>query len=232
MNEFYERRKFLVKELKERGIIKSKVVEQSFLSVPREKFVWTDTIEEAYFDVPLPLGHTGQTISAPHMVAMMLEELDLTKGLQVLEIGTGSGYNAALMAHIITDAKRFEGGKIITIERVHELVQFAKRNLDKTSYSKYVEVIEGDGSIGWPPYSEKEYYDRIIITAATPKFPKILVKQLKVNGIILAPIGSMFYQVLTKGTKTENGQIRIKKDVECMFVPLVGENGYHANEIL
>jgi protein-L-isoaspartate(D-aspartate) O-methyltransferase len=232
MSKFDEKRKFLVEELKERGIIKSKEVEQAFLAIPREEFVWMDTTEEAYFDVPLPLGHTGQTISAPHMVAIMLEELDLTKGIQVLEIGTGSGYNAALIAHIITDAKKVEEGRVTTIERVHELVQFAKMNLSRVSYSKYVDVFEGDGSVGWPPYSEKEYYDRIIITAATPRFPKILVKQLKVNGIILAPIGNMFYQVLTKGKKTADGQIKIKKDVECMFVPLVGENGYHVNEVV
>ncbi|MEM0052914.1 MAG: protein-L-isoaspartate(D-aspartate) O-methyltransferase [Nitrososphaeria archaeon] len=225
--DFEEQRRRLVRKLKEQGIIRSKSVELSFLNVPREEFVWPDTKNQAYLDIPLPLGGTGQTISAPHMIAIMLEELDLKKGETVLEIGTGSGYNAALIAYIITDGKREKKGKVITIERIKELVTFAENNIKRTSYSEYIEVIYGDGSVGYPPYEEREIYDKVIITAAAPKFPKILIKQLKVGGIILAPLGDLFSQILTKGIKKPDGTLKIEKDIECIFVPLIGENGYN-----
>ncbi|MEM0385308.1 MAG: protein-L-isoaspartate(D-aspartate) O-methyltransferase [Nitrososphaeria archaeon] len=225
--DFEEQRRRLVRKLKEQGIIRSKSVELSFLNVPREEFVWPDTKNQAYLDMPLPLGNTGQTISAPHMIAIMLEELDLRKGEIVLEIGTGSGYNAALMAYIITDGKREKNGKVITIERIKELVTFAENNIKRTSYSEYIKVICGDGSVGYPPYEEREIYDKVIITAAAPNFPKILIKQLKVGGIILAPLGDLFSQILTKGIKRPDGTLKIKRDIECIFVPLIGENGYN-----
>jgi protein-L-isoaspartate(D-aspartate) O-methyltransferase len=223
---FEEQRKRLVRRLKEQGIIRSKKVELSFLNVPREEFVWPDTKNQAYLDTPLPLGNTGQTISAPHMVAIMLEELDLEKGDRVLEIGTGSGYNAALMAYIVSDGKKDKEGKVITIERIKDLVIFAENNINRTTFSEYVKIVYGDGTIGYPPYEEKEIYDKIIITAAAPRFPKILIKQLKVGGIILAPIGDLFTQTLTKGIKRADGTIDVKEDIECIFVPLIGENGY------
>ncbi len=230
--DYEEQRKRLVKRLKEQGIIKSKSVELSFLNVPREEFVWPDTKSQAYLDMPLPLGNTGQTISAPHMIAIMLEELDLRKGETVLEIGAGSGYNAALMAYIISDGKKEKYGKVNTIERIKELVTFAENNIKRTSYSEYVKVIYGDGTVGYPPYEEREIYDKIIITAAAPHFPKILIKQLKVGGIILAPIGDLFSQTLTKGRKRSDGTLKIEENIECIFVPLIGENGYNFNERL
>jgi len=223
---FEEQRKRLVRRLKEQGIIRSKKVELSFLNVPREEFVWPDTKNQAYLDTPLPLGNTGQTISAPHMIAIMLEELDLEKGDCVLEIGTGSGYNAALMAYIVSDGKKDKEGKVITIERIKDLVIFAEDNINRTSFSEYVKIVHGDGTVGYPPYEEKEIYDKIIITAAAPRFPKILIKQLKVGGTILAPIGDLFTQTLTKGIKRADGTIYVKEDIECIFVPLIGENGY------
>ena len=223
---FEEQRKRLVRRLKEQGIIRSKKVELSFLNVPREEFVWPDTKNQAYLDTPLPLGNTGQTISAPHMIAIMLEELDLEKGECVLETGTGSGYNAALMAYIVSDGKKDKEGKVVTIERIKDLVIFAEDNINRTTFSEYVKIVYGDGTIGYPPYEEKEIYDKIIITAAAPRFPKILIKQLKVGGTILAPIGDLFTQTLTKGIKRADGTIYVKEDIECIFVPLIGENGY------
>lgn len=224
--DYEEQRKGLVRRLKEQGIVRSKSVELSFLNVPREEFVWPDNKSQAYLDMPLPLGYTGQTISAPHMIAIMLERLNLKKGEYVLEIGTGSGYNAALMAYIITEGKKEKKGKVITIERIKELVIFAENNIKRINYSEYVEVVHGDGSVGYPPYEDREIYDKIIITAAAPRFPKILINQLKVGGIILAPLGDLFSQTLTKGIKRPDGTIEIKEDVECIFVPLIGENGY------
>ncbi|MGQ9782117.1 MAG: protein-L-isoaspartate(D-aspartate) O-methyltransferase [Nitrososphaeria archaeon] len=226
---FEEQRRILVSELKREKIIRSPHVESAFLNVPREIFVWPNTVDEAYFDTPLPLGNTGQTISAPHMIAIMLEELELSKGNRVLEIGTGSGYNAALIAYIVSGGKA-DKGMVITIERVPLLVAFAKNNLRKANYSDYVEVVEGDGSLGYPPNVEEELYDRIIITAASPRFPKTLIKQLKVDGIILAPIGSVLFQTLTKGRKKGGKNLEIEKKTECVFVPLIGKDGYPTNE--
>jgi protein-L-isoaspartate(D-aspartate) O-methyltransferase len=230
--DFEEQRRMLVRELKREKIIRSPHVESAFLNVPREVFVWPNTVEEAYFDTPLPLGNTGQTISAPHMIAIMLEELELSKGNRVLEIGTGSGYNAALMAYIVSGGKTDKTGAVITIERVPSLVTFARNNLKRANYSDYVEVAEGDGSLGYPPNVEEELYDRIIITAAAPRFPKTLIKQLKVDGIILAPIGGILFQTLTKGKKRQGKNLEIEKKTECVFVPLVGEDGYPVNEEL
>jgi len=228
---FEEQRERLVNGLKNDNIIKSKEVETAFLNIPREAFVWSNMIEEAYFDVPLPLGNSGQTISAPHMVAIMLEELELKKGECVLEIGTGSGYNAALMAYIVSDGKKDLKGKVVTIERILGLVNFAKSNINKTNYSDYVQVVEGDGSLGYPPRAEGEFYDKITITAASPRFPKALIKQLKVGGVLLAPIGGVLFQTLTKGRKMADGGLKIEKKTECIFVPLIGEDGYPINGI-
>ncbi|MGD0330831.1 MAG: protein-L-isoaspartate(D-aspartate) O-methyltransferase [Nitrososphaeria archaeon] len=226
-----EQRKILVKGLKDDNIIKSKEVESAFLNVPRETFVWPNMIDKAYFDVPLPLGNTGQTISAPHMIAIMLEELDLMKGKSVLEIGTGSGFNATLMAYIVSDGKKDLTGKVITVERIPSLVSFAKSNIDKAGYSDYVQVARGDGSLGYPPKDEGELYDKITITAASPRFPKALVKQLKVGGVILAPIGGVLFQTLIKGRKLVDGGLKIEKKTECVFVPLIGEDGYPINGV-
>jgi protein-L-isoaspartate(D-aspartate) O-methyltransferase len=223
---FEQMRKELVKKLRMQKLITKGEVEMAFLNTPREEFIGPSLVQEAYSDVPLPLGTTGQTISAPHMVAIMLEELELSTRDHVLEIGGGSGYNAALMAYIISDGKRIKGGQVTTIERVPELALFARENIKKISYSEYVKVIEGDGSMGFPAHLEKELYHKIVITAAAPRLPRILIKQLKIGGIILAPIGGSFYQILTKGRKKENGQIDITKSIECVFVPLVGEDGY------
>jgi len=229
---FEEQRKILVNGLKDDNIIKSKEVESAFLNVPREAFVWSNMIEEAYFDVPLPLGNTGQTISAPHMIAIMLEELELKKGEHVLEIGTGSGYNATLMAYIVSDGKKDLKNKVVTIERIPSLVNFAKGNINKASYLDYVQVVEGDGSLGYPPRVEGEFYDKITITAASPRFPKALIKQLKVGGALLAPIGGVLFQTLTKGRKMADGGLKIEKKTKCVFVPLIGEDGYPINETL
>ena len=219
-------RKMMVDKLKKEGIIKSKEVERAFLTVPREEFVWPDMKNLAYEDTPLPLGGTGQTISAPHMVAIMLEEFDLKPGLKVLEIGTGSGYNAALMAEIVKPTNSITKGNVITIERVPELIQFPKYNLDRTGYYNRVNVILGDGTLGYPARSEEMLYDRIMVTAAAPHIPNCLKNQLKINGIILAPIGNTFMQTLVKLRKFEGGRINIEEVCGCVFVALIGEDGF------
>jgi len=142
---FEEKRKNLVTSLKQQGIITSAIVEKAMLKVPREEFVWPDYRARAYEDSPLPLGKTGQTISAPHMVALMLEEMELQSEQSVLEIGTGSGYNISLIAEIVGNS-----GRIITVELDKSLAEFALNNLERTGYYNYVEVINADGSMGLP----------------------------------------------------------------------------------
>lgn len=220
MPDFAEERKRLVKGLKREGILKSQEVIEAFLKVPRELFVWPGMEAEAYWDTPLPLGNTGQTISAPHMVAIMLEELKVKRGMKVLEIGTGSGYNAALLAELVG-----QKGEVVTIERIPELVEFARKNIERAGYSSRVRIIQGDGTLGYPSRSTNPIYDRIIVTAAAPKAPKYLMYQLKDDGIFLAPIGPPGYQELTRITKRK-GQIREERLGGCVFVPLVGEDGY------
>jgi len=214
-------REALIERLRRRGIVKSKAVHEALLKVPREEFVWPSYEEEAYIDTPLPLGHTGQTISAPHMVAIMLEELELRPGDHVLEIGAGSGYNAALMAEIVKEG----GGTVVTIEIVKELADFAKRNLEKLGYDKYVKVVYGDGTLGYPPCDTREIYDRITVTAAAPRIPRYLFSQLKSGGIMLIPVGDLYSQNMLKVRK-EGGKIKYNVIIECIFVPLVGADGW------
>lgn len=209
-----------MEKLKLEGIIRSKEIEDAFLKVPRELFVWPRHKSEAYFDTPLPLGNTGQTISAPHMVAIMLEELKISSGMKVLEIGTGSGYNAALLAELVKP-----DGEVITIERLEELIEFASKKLKEAGYSEIVKIVHGDGTLGYPPRATNEIYDRIIVTAAAPKPPRYLISQLKDGGIMLIPIGTRGYQELIRIYK-KGGSYISENLGGCIFVPLVGEEGF------
>src|SRR3989442_203426 len=136
----------LLSRLEREGVLRTRAVREAILSSPRELFVWEGYRDEAYADWPLPLGRTGQTISAPHMVVMMLEELDLRAGMKVLEIGSGSGWNAACIASIV--GARGRGG---SVELVEGLVEFARRNIAPAGLEKTVEDHQADGSKGWPP---------------------------------------------------------------------------------
>ena len=216
---FEEARRRLVESLKRGGIIKSPNVERAMLKVPRELFVWPGYEEDSYIDMPLPLGGTGQTISAPHMVAIMLEELKLRPCLHVLEIGTGSGYNAALLFELVGPC-----GEVVTVERVLELAEFARGNLAAAGYR--VKVVVGDGTLGYPPRLEEELYDRIIVTAAAPRPPRSLLAQLKRNGMMLIPVGPPGYQELMRVAKDEEARIFEESLGGCIFVPLIGEEGY------
>jgi protein-L-isoaspartate(D-aspartate) O-methyltransferase len=221
----------LISSLKRQRVLKSKVVEEAFLEVRREDFA-LDAISkgQAYFDEPLPLGETGQTISAPHMVAIMLEELRLSREQNVLEIGTGTGYNAALIAHVVSGGGELKKHLVTTIERNSLLASKAKDNIERAGFAKVVRVIEGDGSLGYPPRYESPIYDRVTVTAGAPSVPKFLEAQLKVNGILLIPVGSASFQTLYRVTKHSDKQNRIllerERLMDCMFVPLVGEDAH------
>lgn len=188
----------------------------AFSHVPRENFVLEEQRRYAYDNSPLPIIH-GQTISQPLIVVQMTEELELKKGYKVLEVGAGSGYQAALIAHIVGLE-----GKVISTEIIPEVADFARINLERTGI-KNVEVVDWDGSTG---YEKEAPYDRIIVTAACPQIPLPLIEQLKPGGIIVAPVGSLYYQNLVKLTKYKNGRLEEKVLYGCMFVPLTGKYGF------
>jgi protein-L-isoaspartate(D-aspartate) O-methyltransferase len=209
-----QKRLSMIRELETEGIKDKKVLE-AMEKIPREEFVLEQFHNEAYANVPLPIGQ-DQTISQPYTVAFMLEALELKEGNKVLEIGTGSGYNACLIAEIVG-----KKGKVYTIEIIPELVELAKKNIKKAGM-KNIEVIGGDGSRG---YEKAKPYDRIIITAGAPKIPEPLTKQLKQGGILVGPVGSMYEQNMIKIIKKRKELI--KKDLGLfIFVPLKGKYGH------
>ncbi|MBU0496682.1 MAG: protein-L-isoaspartate O-methyltransferase [Candidatus Thermoplasmatota archaeon] len=211
---FEEPQKRLVSHLKQNGYIKSLSVENAFIKIPRELFVPLDLKQSAYVDTPLQIGK-GQTISAPHMVAIMSETLDLHTGLHVLEIGSGSGYHAAITASIVG-----EKGHVYTIERIETLAQMAKENISRAKIAN-VTVIIGDGSEGLPKYAP---YDRIYITCAAPRTPPPLFDQLKNMGKLLVPEGDM---ICTLMLYEKHGKKFQKRNFGgCAFVPLLGKYGH------
>lgn len=216
MADFDEERDELVDSLVRRGYVRSESVERAMRRVPREEFLPYDIRRDAYVDTPLPIGE-GQTISAPHMVAIMAEQLDLKPGQKVLEIGAGSGYHAAVCAEIIAP-----DGHVFTIERISSLATFAEDNIKKTGYSNLVTVIFGDGTKGLP---DKAPFDRIFVAAGAPDIPDPLTDQLADGGKMLVPVGGRYYQDLIKVER--RGNKLIKENMGgCVFVPLIGEHGY------
>jgi len=211
---FRKERKELIASLISGGYLKSKNVIDAMLSVPRHEFLPENRRTYSYNDSPISIGF-GQTISAPHMVAMMTEYLDVKPEHKILEIGSGSGYQAAILAELANK------GKIITVERIKELADFARENLNRLKY-KNVEIIHWEGTRG---YEKEAPYDRIIVTAAAPKIPDALIEQLKNNGKMLIPVGGRMMQTLLLVEK-KNGKIKKRDICGCVFVPLIGKNGW------
>ncbi len=214
MDEYEDRRKRLAERLKYELNLSEKVY-KAIAKVPRHLFVPQRYRIEAYVDTPLPIGF-GQTISAPHMVAIMCDLLDLKRGEKVLEIGTGCGYHAAVVAEIVG-----KEGKVITIERIPELAEMAKTNLNALGYDNVI-VIVGDGSKGYEPEAP---YDKIYVTAAAPDIPKPLLEQLKPGGKMVIPVGDSI-QWLYVVEKDEKGEVRKWNWGSVRFVPLKGEYGF------
>ncbi len=196
-----------------RGNISDRVVEVMGRT-PRELFVPESIRHMAYEDHPLPIGE-GQTISAPHMVAIMCDVLDLREGMMVLDVGTGSGYHAAVMADLVGPE-----GHVYSIERIPELVVYAKRNLREAGIEN-VTVVEGDGSVGLPEHAP---YDRINVAATAPKVPEPLKEQLKVGGKLVIPVGTC-YQELVLVIRTDEG-FELEHHGGVVFVPLIGDHGF------
>ncbi len=216
MTDFSERRSELVDGLIRRGYATKREVAEALRKVPREEFVPRSMMDEAYVDTPLPIG-SGQTISAPHMVAMMADALDLRPGQKVLEVGGGSGYHAAVTAELVSP-----GGHVFTVERLPELVEFARDNITRTGHSDSVTVILSDGSVGLPSEAP---FDRIFVACGAPAVPEPLKSQLKDGGLMLVPVGGRMYQDLVRIER--RGERYISQDLGgCVFVPLVGEHGY------
>ncbi|MBN2154989.1 MAG: protein-L-isoaspartate(D-aspartate) O-methyltransferase [Candidatus Lokiarchaeota archaeon] len=223
LSNYDELRKKLVSHLERLGYVHSQPVKKAFLNIPRELFVPPAQQSRAYDDRPLPTSN-GQTISAPHMNAMMCELLKLEPGDKVLEIGTGSGYHAALIAYIVS--RNNKSGHVYSIERIKELADFARSNLKKVQLEEMVTVIWGDGTLGYPDVAP---FDKILVTAAGPRIPDPLIEQLIDGGILCIPIGRQRWsQKLLILTKSE-GKISEKVVSSVVFVPLIGKHGFEPN---
>ena len=195
------------KQIKARGVTQPEVL-AAMEEVPRHRFVPESLRAEAYSDSPLPIGW-GQTISQPYVVALMTELLELDEDSRVLEIGTGSGYHAAVLSRV--------AGQVYTIEIIDELADQARGILENLGYDN-VTVRAGDGYQGWP---DKAPFDGIILTAAPPKVPQPLLDQLKVGGRMVVPVGS-FVQDLKLITRTKDGY-ETRNVAPVRFVPMTGE---------
>ncbi|MFX1345023.1 MAG: protein-L-isoaspartate(D-aspartate) O-methyltransferase [Promethearchaeota archaeon] len=222
---FEEKRKKLVNNLKNRDypVLTKQEVINAMLTVPRHLFVPKDAESSAYIDSPLSIG-SGQTISAPHMNAMMCEYLELQEGDKVLEVGTGSGYHAALCAELVAPKGSNNPGHVYTIERHKDLVKKAKISLKETGYDDRVTVILGDGTLGYP---EEAPFDKILVTAASPKkIPPPLREQLKDGGILCIPAGSKSFGQDLYIIKKHGEDYDSKRVTGVRFVPLIGKYGF------
>jgi len=205
------RKRMVQEQLIPRGIEDQRVL-TAFKKVPRHEFVPQKHLDAAYGDFPLSIG-SGQTISQPYIVALMTQLLKLEGEEKVLEIGTGSGYQTAILAEL----SQF----VYSIERITSLAERANQTLKSLEY-KNVEVKIADGTCGWQEHAP---YDVIIVTAAAPEAPQALVKQLKIGGRLAIPIGGTFSQALTLITKTKDGT-KTEVACDCVFVPLIGKYGW------
>jgi len=201
----------MVALLRRRGI--STEVLEAMNRVKRHLFVPPELRDQAYGDYPLPIGG-GQTISAPHMVAMMCDYLKLERGDKVLEIGAGSGYHAAVIAELIGAE-----GRVYTVERLALLVDFSMRNLREAGY-KNVVVVSGDGTLGLPEYAP---FNKICVTCAAPAVPPPLLEQLETGGRMVIPIGRYLQELYL--VEKKNGIVKQSK-CEVVFVPLIGRFGF------
>ena len=204
-------------QIKARGI-EDRLVLDAMKKVPRHVFVPESYYDAAYSDRPLPIG-LGQTISQPYMVAIMTETMKLKGREKVLEVGTGSGYQTAILAEI--------ADHVVSLERLPELAGAARERLRQLGYAN-VEIHVGDGSAGYP---ERAPYDAIIVTAGAPEIPGVLLEQLSDGGRLVIPVGNSFQQTLTRITLA-GGERKTERLEGCVFVPLIGKYGWGERDAL
>src|SRR5689334_8631335 len=208
-----QREAMVERQLRRRGITDQHVLD-AFVAVPREMFVDQEHADLAYGDHPLPI-EAGQTISQPYIVALMIQAAGVRPGSRVLEVGSGSGYAAAVLGRI--------AAHVIGIERQHELVEIARERMRRLGYDN-VEIVEGDGTRGWP---EEAPYEAILAAASGSHVPKALVEQLAPGGCIVMPLGSPdAVQHLVRVTKNADGSLQQSDLGAVRFVPLIGEEGW------
>ena len=198
-------------QLKKRGISNSRVLE-AFKKVPRHHFVPKDLADQAYADGPLPIGKS-QTISQPYMVAIMTQSAEIVPGNRVLEIGSGSGYQCAILAEL--------GAEVYTIERVPALGKQARETLRRLNYQD-IHTRAGNGTLGW---AEEAPFDAILITAGAPEIPQPLLDQLAIGGRLVVPLEEDYSQVLYIVRRSQEGFHR-ERGERCTFVPLIGKHGW------
>ena len=209
-----ERERMVREQLEKKGIRDPRVLE-AFRTVPRHLFVKPADAESAYEDRPLALAE-GQTISQPYMVALMTQELDVAPGQRALEVGTGSGYQAAILATL--------GARVTTVERLPTLAAEAQRRLEQSGFTG-IRFRVGDGTLGWP---EEAPFDRIVVTAGAPDVPIGLLSQLGEGGILVVPIGDERKQDLVRFRRGE-GRVTRDRLCACSFVKLIGAEGWPGN---
>jgi protein-L-isoaspartate(D-aspartate) O-methyltransferase len=205
-------RQRLVEQLQARGI-RDLAVLHAVSEVPRHRFVPESVRHRAYEDAPLPIGG-GQTISQPSLQARYLEVLRLTGRESVLEVGTGSGYQTALLARVVE--------RVFSVERIPSLADEARRVLGELGL-RNVTVLVGDGTLGWRPFAP---YDAILVAAASPQVPPPLVEQLAPGGRLVIPVGDRDVQELRLVTRLPDGSLDTRSLGDARFVPLIGEHGF------
>ncbi len=210
------RRRMVETQISARGIHDPRVL-QIFSEIPRHLFVTTELQPDAYDDHPLPIGY-GQTISQPYIVALMTSLLELQGTEKILEVGTGCGYQAAILGGLTAE--------VHTVERIEKLAESAMLNLAFLEI-KNVHVHVGDGSLGWPAEAP---YDGILVTAASPEVPPNLIDQLKLGGKLIIPVGERWRQMLELWTKRKKG-VEKKEILPVVFVPLRGKQGWQDSDL-
>jgi protein-L-isoaspartate(D-aspartate) O-methyltransferase len=209
-----QRKKMVDSQIRSRGIGDERVL-RAMEKIPRHMFIDEGLIDQAYNDSPLPIGEK-QTISQPYIVAIMTEALELKGPEKVLELGTGSGYQAAILAEL--------ADRVYTIERIAPLAQKARKLLESLNYYNVVLRV-GDGTYGW---REESPFDAILVTAGSPSIPRTLVEQLAIGGRLVIPVGGRYSQSLIKLTRLSENPDDVKKEDlgGCRFVNLIGEYGW------
>lgn len=210
MMNFEKEKESLIKHLIEAGALKTPKIIEAFKKIPRHLFIRKEYFSHAYADIPLPT-FDGQTISQPYTIAIMTEALNPKTGEKILEIGSGSGYQAALLGFCVGNR-----GRIITVELESNLVEFSKENMKKVKL-KNIEIINGDGKKG---YLKEAPYDKCIITAACEEVPKAVKDQVKIGGRIVAPVNDLFGQKMMVIDKIDENKFKEKNLGSFVFVPL------------